>query len=483
MNVLSDLGIPRDSRHHGSAGVSTYRFFNAEGASTLFKWYFIPQLGYRSNVQDEMTKIAGKLPQFQRADLYNNIAAGRFPKYDLVVQLFPDDDSFMYKGYDLLDPTIVVPFEQNPPITLGTMTLNRNPTNYFAETEQVSFSPSNVVTGISFVPDPVISWRLLAYDETHNHRHQTVNFVQMGVNSPVVPVNNNFRDGIMQMYLFEGNSASSPNDINGTTPASGPSSYGYGDQYFAGRLGRYQINNDPYGQAAIFWNSQNNYTQQHTVDAYRLELGLVASQDIKIKFVDKVLNSIDNCLARRVAYGLGIPLPAARDIPTYNATYPSQVPTEYTTPQPLTGLNVGIVTDDRGPSAADIASMKAVFDVAELNFDLVAPHQGALTNGASAGNSYTTTSSVFYDAVIVASDTQPPDLQIFVQEAYTHGKPIGALGSSSMALLGTLQPQSNAGLFSETSATALAQDIASAIAMPGRYPERLPLDDVQAICG
>src|ERR1700761_516535 len=239
MNVISDLGIPRTSRHHGSAGVSTYRFFNAQGESTLFKWYFIPKLGYRSNVQDEMTKIAGKNPQFQRADLYNNIEAGRFPEYDLRVQLFPDDGSFMYQGYDLLDPTMVVPFEVNPPVTLGTMTLNRNPTNYFAETEQVAFSPANVVTGISFVPDPVISWRLLAYDETHQYRHGSENFVEMGVNSPIVPVNNNFRDGLMQMYIYEGNSASTPNGIGGITAASGPTAYDYGNQYFAGRIGRY----------------------------------------------------------------------------------------------------------------------------------------------------------------------------------------------------------------------------------------------------
>ena len=489
MNVISDLGIPRDSRHHGSAGVSTYRFINAQGATTLFKWYFIPKLGYRSNVQDEMTKIAGKLPQFSRADLYNNIAASRFPQYDLMVQLFPDDDTFMYKGYDLLDVTVVVPFEQNPPVVLGTMTLNRNPTNYFAETEQVAFSPSNVVTGISFVPDPVISWRLLAYDETHQYRHGSENFVEMGVNVPIVPVNNNFRDGLMQMNIFEGNSASTPNGIGGVYEPSGPTVYGYGNQSFNGRIGRYEFNNDPYAQAAIFFHSQNNYSQQHTVDAYRLEVGSVADQDVKINFVNKVLNSIDNCLARRVAYGLGIPLPAAQGSPPNvgATTYPSQYPLQYTTPQPVTGLNVGVITDNVGPSATDLAAMTQVFDGQQLVFDIIAPHQGPLSSGASAAQSYITTSSVFYDAVIVVgNNTQSsPDLQAFVQEAYTHGKPIGVLtgGSAAALLFSTLQPLSNIGLLTETSATELAQNIAGAIAFPGRYPQRLPLDDIQAICG
>jgi catalase len=151
MNVISDLGIPRTSRHHGSAGVSTYRFFNAQGESTLFKWYFIPKLGYRSNVQDEMSKIAGKNPQFQRADLYNNIAAGRFPQYDLMVQLFPDNGAFIYKNYDLLDPTVVVPFEENPPVTLGTMTLNRNPTNYFGESFKSANACPDLTRLIAFV--------------------------------------------------------------------------------------------------------------------------------------------------------------------------------------------------------------------------------------------------------------------------------------------------------------------------------------------
>ena len=485
MNVISDLGIPRDSRHHGSAGVSTYRFINAQGQTTLFKWYFIPKLGYRANVQDEMSKIAGKNPQFHRADLYNNIAAGRFPEYDLVVQLFPDSDAFMYKTYDLLDPTVVVPFEVNPPTVLGTMTLNRNPTNYFAETEQVAFSPSNVVTGITFIPDPVISWRLLAYDETHQYRHGSENFVEMGVNSPIVPTNNNFRDGLMQMNIYEGNSASTPNGIGGIHESSGPGTYDYGNQNFNGRIGRYEFNNDPYAQAASFFNSQNNYSQQHTIDAYRLEIGLVADQDVKIKFVNKVLNSIDNCLARRVAFGLGIPLPAVQEgVPKAPAPiYPSQMPIQFTTPQPLVGLNVGVVTDNAGPSAADLAALTQVFTGQQLNFDVIAPHQGPLTAGASAAHSYITTSSVFYDAVIVVGNTQSPDLQGFVQEAYGHGKPIGALSNSTAALFSTLQPPSNIGLFSETSATTLAQDVAAAIAMPGRYPERLPLDDVAAICG
>lgn len=305
----------------------------------------------------------------------------------------------------------------------------------------------------------------------------------MGVNSPIVPVNNNFRDGLMQMYIYEGNSASTPNGINGIHASSGPATYDYGNEYFSGRVGRYEFNNDPYTQASIFFRGQNDYSQQHTVDAYRLEIGLVADQDVKLTYVNKVLNSVDNCLARRVAYGLGLPLPAAQTSAMTNGTvYPSQHPLQYTSPQPVVGLTIGIIADNAGPSIADLASMKQVFDQQEVQYEVIAPHQGPLTNGVSADQSYITTSSVFYDAVIVVGNSQSPDLQAFVQEAYTHGKPIGMLGNSTL-LYTTLQPPTSIGLFSEITAGTLANDIASAMAFPGRFPERLPLDDVQAICG
>ena len=98
MNVLSDLGIPRDVRHFSGNGVHTFRFINAEGKSTLFKWFWLPKLGHRSLNYDEVTKIAGKNNNFQRVDLYNNIEAGIFPEWEFAVQLFPDDGSYKYKG-------------------------------------------------------------------------------------------------------------------------------------------------------------------------------------------------------------------------------------------------------------------------------------------------------------------------------------------------------------------------------------------------
>ena len=166
-----------------------------------------------------MTKIAGKLPQFQRADLYNSIGAGRFPEYDLKVQLFPDNDAFMYKNYDLLDPTIVVPSGKSSYHSRNYDSQSQSD-QLFRRNRAGGIQSTNVVTGITFVPDPVISWRLLAHDETHHYRHGSRTLSDGRHIS--TSCNNNFRDGLMQMYLYEGNSASTPNGIGGVQEASGP---------------------------------------------------------------------------------------------------------------------------------------------------------------------------------------------------------------------------------------------------------------------
>jgi catalase len=215
MNVLSDLGIPRNVRHISGNGVHTFRFVNGEGKSQLFEWFWLPALGHRSLVYDEVTKIQGKNNNFQRIDLLTNIEAGVFPEWDFVLQIFDDDGSYMYEGYDLLIPTVIVPFEVNPPIRLGKLTLNRNPSNFFAELEAISFAPSNVVDGVSFVPDPLLQWRLMSYDDTATHRHHSPNGDLLPINRAVSPVNNSYRDGYMQPLIFQGPVISTPSNLGG----------------------------------------------------------------------------------------------------------------------------------------------------------------------------------------------------------------------------------------------------------------------------
>jgi catalase len=484
MNVLSDLGIPRDVRHIAGAGVHTYRFINQAGQSTLFKWYWQPQLGLRSLVYDEATKIAGKNNNFQRVDLFNSIAAGLFPKWDLLIQLFPDDGTYLFNGIDLLDPTKVVPNELNQPLKFGTMTLNRNPTNFFSEPESITFAPSNVVNGVTFVPDALLQWRLMSYDDTHTHRLGSPNNYLLPVNKPIAPINNNFRDGYMQPEIYIGASTSSPDGIGGVIGADAANTLKFGNETVNGAIGRYPIINDDFTQAASFWNSLDPFAQQHTVDAYRFELGNVANSTVVSTYINEILNQIDNCLARRVAFGVGAPLPAISKSNKTVPTYPSEFKLANQGNLSVEGLVVGILADDSSLSAADLSSIQSTFAPLNLMFQVVAPRQGHLSTGVVANSSYITTSSIFYDALIIggAQTATPMDtVTTFVMEAFGHGKSIAAVGMGTKVLsdLG-LKVDSSVGLFAG-SATAVAGQIVQALMSPGRFPQRNPLDS-PSIC-
>ncbi len=511
MNVLSDAGIPRDVRHISGNGVHTYRFINAQGQSQLFKWYWLPQLGHRALVYDEATKIAGKNNNFQRVDLYNNIEAGNFPQWDFAVQLFPDDGTYMYRGIDLLIPTQIVPFEMSQPIRLGRMTLNRNPTNFFAEPESISFAPSNVVAGVSFVPDPLLQWRLMSYDDTATHRHGSPNGYLLPINRAIAPVNNNYRDGYMQPLIFTGDSTSSPNGIGGVVGSSTNATTAYTGNSItsvgsSGPIGRYASVYDWFSQARTFWGTLDVYAQQHTVDAYRFELGNVANKTVVQVYIDNILNPIDNCLARRVAFGLGATLPAIGSSPRTNITnstapYPSLYPLNpgAEANKSLVGLSVAVIANDTLFSASDMAAMLPLLSVQNITVTIVAPRFGELNTGVNATASYLVTSSIFYDAIFIGSisantststDTSTStlgldlDAQIFVTEAYSHGKAIGALGSSGAAVLRGMGLDFTPGLgLYSGEAGQVTRSVLDALRGPVRFPQRFPTDDVISICG
>lgn len=507
MNVLSDLGIPRDVRHMSGNGVHTFRFINAEGKSTLFKWFWLPKLGHRSLFYDEVTKIAGKNNNFQRVDLYNNIAAGIYPEWEFAVQLFPDDGSYMWRGYDLLIPTVIVPFDENPPMKLGRLTLNRNPNNFFAEPESISFAPSNVVDGVSFVPDPLLQWRLMSYDDTATHRHGSPNGFTLPVNRPIAPVNNNYRDGYMQPYIYEGNSTSTPNSIGGVQEPGADATLAYtaaaGEQAGSGPIGRYVSQYDWFGQARTFWNTLDKFAEQHTVDAYRFELGNVGDADVVQRYINNTLNSIDNCLARRVAFGIGSTMPEMGSGPSGSGTIQSNssMPKTFSSLYPLgatqephksnEGLQVALIANDTLGTQADVQAMMSLLSAQQVSLTVVAPRIGMLKTGVTANASFITTSDVFFDAIFIGSlattnGTSGSGLDMdsynFVMEAYGHGKAIGALGSSGSGILSGLAIQSKPGVYSGDAAR-VANDVLDALAGPVRFPERFPTDDVKAICG
>lgn len=519
MNVLSDLGIPRDTRHISGNGVHTYHFLTEDGTSTLFKWFWLPVLGHRSLVYDEATKIAGKNNNFQRIDLYNNIEAGNYPEWEFAVQLFPDDGSYMWEGYDLLIPTVVVPFEVNEPIRMGKLRLDKNPSNFFAEPESISFAPSNVVDGVSFVPDPLLQWRLMSYDDTATHRHGSPNGYTLPINRAIAPVNNNYRDGYMQPYIYQGDSTSTPNDIGGVKEADQNATLAYtasrGEMAGPGVIGRYVSEYDWFGQARTFWRTLDKYAQQHTVDAYNFELGNVDDADVTQRYIDDTLNNIDNCLARRVAFGVGAEMPAvgpdaAASSSNRSTRYPSYYPlAPGSEPKKSNkGLQVAIIANDTLTTAADVQSMISLLSAQGVSLTVVAPRIGLLQTGVTANASFITTSDIFYDAVFIGTRdaslnnddasysgyvgsrmaTNTTTMEVldsasysFLAEAYGHGKAIGVLGSSSETVLRALGIANEPGVYAGDVAS-VTNGVLDALAGPVRFPERFPTDDVDAIC-
>ena len=221
MWAMSDRTIPRSFRMIEGFGVHTFRFVNAEGTSRFVKFHWRPRLGAQSTVWDEAVKLAGADPDFQRRDLWQAIDTGNFPEWDLAVQIF-DEEFADSVAYDVLDATKLIPEEAVPLRVIGRMVLDRNVDNFFAETEQVAFLPSNVVPGIDFSNDPLLQGRLFSYLDTQKSRLGTTNFHQIPVNAPKCPLANFQRDGMMQTVVPVGRANYEPNSLYEASEPSGP---------------------------------------------------------------------------------------------------------------------------------------------------------------------------------------------------------------------------------------------------------------------
>src|SRR5689334_9501536 len=217
MWAMSDRAIPRSLRMMEGFGVHTFRFINVRGKARFVKFHWKPLLGLHSVVWDEAQKISGNDPDFHRRDLWDAIENGDFPEWELGVQLVPEMDEFKF-GFDLLDRTKLIPEELVPVMRIGKMTLNRNPENFFAETEQVAFHPGHIVPGIDFSNDPLLQGRLFSYTDTQLKRLGGPNFHEIPINRPVAPMHNNQRDGHMRQTINRGKVAYEPNSVSDAWP-------------------------------------------------------------------------------------------------------------------------------------------------------------------------------------------------------------------------------------------------------------------------
>ena len=319
MWAMSDRTIPRSLRMIEGFGVHTFRFVNEKGDGKFVKFHWKPVLGIQSTTWDEAVKIAGADPDFHRRDLFEAIDAGDFPAWDLGVQVF--DEAFAKKQpYDVLDATKLIPEEDIPVEIVGRMTLNRNVDNFFAETEQVAFLPSNIIPGIDFSNDPLLQGRLFSYLDTQKSRLGTTNFHQIPINAPKCPFHNFQRDGMMQTLVPTGRANYEPNSLaevgeNGGPRASaetGFSTFTANDERNdpAQKLRiRAELFADHFSQARLFYLSQTENEQAHIASALVFELSKVTLDHVRARVVGQLRN-IDEDLATRVAMGLAIDLPA-----------------------------------------------------------------------------------------------------------------------------------------------------------------------------
>src|ERR1700712_3828749 len=267
MWVMSDRALPRSYRMMEGFGVHTFRLINDAGKSSFVKFHWKPLLGVHSVAWDEAQIISGKDPDFHRRDLWEAIESGAFPEWELGVQIVPQKDEHKFE-FDLLDPTKIIPEEMVPVQRIGKLTLNRNPDNFFAETEQVAFHVGNIVPGIDFTNDPLLQGRLFSYTDTQLIRLGGPNFHEIPINRPVVPIHNNQRDGHMRQTINKGKTSYNPNSLGGGCPFQAGKMQG-GFTSLAEKIDANKIRErsesffDHFTQARMFFNSQSVPEKQH----------------------------------------------------------------------------------------------------------------------------------------------------------------------------------------------------------------------------
>jgi catalase len=308
--IMSDRAIPRSYRMMQGFGVHTFRFVNEEGESVFVKFHWAPVAGTHSLDWDEAVKICGADPDFHRRDLWEAIEAGAYPEYELGVQIFTEQQAERY-SFDVLDATKIVPEELVPVKPIGRLVLNRNPDNFFAETEQVAFCTAHIVPGLDFSNDPLLAGRIHSYVDTQISRLGGPNFHEIPINAPVAQAHNNQRDGMHRQAIHRGRVAYEPNSLGGGCPFQagmrGFTSFPQAVQEDKVR-GKPEKFADHYTQATLFWESQTDIEKAHIVRAFRFELTRVQTGAIRERIVSQLANVADE-LAQAVAEGLGIAVP------------------------------------------------------------------------------------------------------------------------------------------------------------------------------
>ncbi len=444
MWVMSDRAIPRSYRTMQGFGVHTFRLVNAAGESRFCKFHWTPLQGTHSVVWDEAVRISGADPDFHRRDLWEAIDSGQFPEYELAVQVFTEQEAAAFP-FDILDATKLVPEEMAPLHPIGKMVLNRNPDNFFAETEQVAFCTAHLVPGIDFTDDPLMQGRIHSYIDTQISRLGGPNFHEIPINSPLAPVHNNQREGMHRQAIHRGRVNYEPNSLAGGAPfQAGAAGFTSFPEPVSERKvrGKAELFAEHYAQARLFWISQSAPEQAHIINAFRFELTRVQTPAVRVRMVAGLVN-VDAALAAAVAAGLGIavppPLPRSTNLPIHQ--YPPSPSLSLLSRPGATGVRtrrVAILVAN-GVDGAMVRTLYAALLTDGAVPRLVGQRLGKVEAGADCvldvEITLETGPSVLYDgavlpngAGVLAADARALE---FVREQYRHGKPILAIGSGA----------------------------------------------------
>ncbi len=449
--VMSDRGIPRSLRMMQGFGVHTYRLVNAQGRSHFVKFHWKPKLGTHSLVWDEAVKIAGADADFHRRDLWDAIEAGEYPEWELGLQIFTEEQAERF-SFDILDATKLIPEELVPLVPVGRMVLNRNPDNFFAETEQVAFCTAHVVPGIDFSNDPLLAGRIHSYVDTQITRLGGANFHEIPINAPITPVHNNQRDGLHRQTIQRGRVSYEPNSLGGGCPfqagAKGFVSFPQpvDEDKVRGKPEKFA---DHYTQATLFYVSQTPAEKAHIVAGFRFELSKLTVPAIRERMVASLVN-VSAELAARVADGLGMKVPAALPKVLKKPTPPEVTSSPALSLTALPGEG-GIRTRKiailaaPGVKGKSIAALQAVLRKAGAVPTVIAPRVGMVETSDGdalvASGSFENSAPVLFDAVVlpdgdpgVALLARHGQALEFVTNQYRHCKTILAIGASKALL-------------------------------------------------
>ncbi|KAJ5468756.1 hypothetical protein N7475_006508 [Penicillium sp. IBT 31633x] len=499
--AMAGHGIPRSFRHMDGFGVHTFRLVTDEGKTKLVKFHWKGLQGKASFVWEEAQQVSGKNADFMRQDLFESIEAERYPEWELGVQIMEEEDQLRF-GFDLLDPTKIVPEELVPVTKLGKMQLNRNPLNYFAETEQAMFQPGHIVRGVDFTDDPLLQGRIFSYLDTQLNRHGGPNFEQLPINRPRAPIHNNNRDGAGQMFIPLNANAYTPNTPNGGSPKQANQTVGKGFFTAPGRKASGTLQRtlsttfeDVWSQPRLFWNSLVAAEKQFVVDAMRFETSNVKSSIVRNNVIIQ-LNRISNDLAKRVAKAIGVDAPKP-DSSFYHDNKTANIGAFGQKLAKLDGLKVGLLASvDNEASIAQGAKLQSALSSAGIDVVVVAERMADKVD-----QTYSASDAVQFDFVVVADGAEglfgsktftiapnhkasgasslypagrPLDILL---DAFRFGKPVGALGKGSAALQAGQISTDREGVYTaRTAGDEFAKDIKEGLKI-FKFLDRFALDE------